>query len=151
MWNNYIIFAQKYCKFHYFVNVGCLFIHVRLKIQLRLKILFSTSFDITWYAETAMHAKNLLLSHSIVSKWSVTKLNDVKNAIMQETYFLNGPILNLLFYCHIILCWEKVTSYEKFSQILPLKSKLSRKIQRFDVKDGSIEMLKNNWISKIFN
>ena len=40
---------------------------------------------------------------------------------MQVTYFLNGPISNLLFYCQIILYWEKVTSYEKFSHNLTLE------------------------------
>ena len=40
---------------------------------------------------------------------------------MQVTHFLNGPMLNLLFYCHIILYWEKVTSYKKFSHNLTLK------------------------------
>ena len=45
----------------------------------------------------------------------------MKNAIMQVTYFLNGPLFNLLFYCHIILYWEKVTFYEKFSHILTLE------------------------------
>ena len=33
---------------------------------------------------------------------------------------------------------------------LPLKSKLSGKSQRFNAIDGSIEMLKNSWISKIW-
>ena len=33
---------------------------------------------------------------------------------------------------------------------LTLKSKLSRKFQRFNAIDGSIEMLKNSWISKKF-
>ena len=32
--------------------------------------------------------------------------------------------------------------------ILPLKSKLSGQFQRFNVIYGSIEMLKNSWISK---
>ena len=35
--------------------------------------------------------------------------------------------------------------------ILPLKSKLSGKFQRFNVIDGNMEMMKNNWISKNFN
>ena len=40
----------------------------------------------------------------------------MKNAFMQVTYFLNEPTGNLLFYCHIILYREKVTSKEKFSR-----------------------------------
>ena len=30
-------------------------------------------------------------------------------------YFLNNPMFNLLFYCHIILYWEKLTSDEKLN------------------------------------
>ena len=36
------------------------------------------------------------------------KWDGMKNAIMQVTYFLNSPVFNLLFYCHIILDWEKL-------------------------------------------
>ena len=68
--------------------------------------------------------------------------------IMRVTYFLNGPMFNFLFYCHLILYWEKVTSCKKLATILPLKSKLSGKLHRFSAIDGSIEMLKNKSISK---
>ena len=44
-----------------------------------------------------------------------------KNAIMKVTYFLKDPMFNLLFYYHIILYWEKVTSFEKFGQNLTLE------------------------------
>ena len=57
---------------------------------------------------------------------------------MQVTYFLNGPLFTLLFCCHFVLYWEKVTSYEKFNH----KSKLYGKFQRFNAIDGSIELLK---------
>ena len=92
-------------------------------------------------------------SHSIDSLWNlvndtgdvmeydwqkVTKLNGVKNAIMQVTYFLNGSMFNLLFCCHFVLYWEKVASYEKFNH----KSKLYGKFQRFNAINGSVEMLK---------
>ena len=53
--------------------------------------------------------KNLLSSHSIVSKFN----NDARDTL------LNGPIFNLLFCYHIFLYWKKVTSYENFS--LPLE------------------------------
>ena len=56
----------------------------------------------------------------------MTKLNGVKNAIMQVTYFLNGPIFNLWFNYHIILYWEK--SYEKFSHNLTLEVQIVWKI-----------------------
>ena len=47
-----------------FVNVGCLYIQVCIILQLCLEMWFSTSFDITWYTEAAIYAKNLLFSHS---------------------------------------------------------------------------------------
>ena len=75
----------------------------------------------------------------------MTKLNGIKNAIMQLIYVFNGPMFNLFIFCHIILNRDKVTSYEKNSAaILPFKSKLSGKFQRFSATDGSIEMLKNS-------
>ena len=69
----------------------------------------------------------------------MTKLIEVKTATMEVTYFLNSPMSNLLFYCFIILYWEKVTSYEKF--------RLTLTFQRFNAIDGSIKILKNSWIS----
>ena len=54
------------------IKVSSLYIHMCLKNQLCLKMRFSTSFDITWYDEAAIYAKNLLFSsHSIVSWWSL--------------------------------------------------------------------------------
>ena len=68
---------------------------------------------------------------------SVTKLHGVKSDIMQVTYFLNC-LMFILFCCHFVLFWEKVTSYEKFNH----EAKLYGKFQRFNAIDGSIEMLK---------
>ena len=65
----------------------------------------------------------------------------MKNVIVEVTYFFNVPMINLLFYCHITLYREKVTSYKKFNQVLPLKPKLSGKFQLFNVIDGSIKIL----------
>ena len=70
------------------------------------------------------------------------------NSILQVTYYSNGPIANLLFYCHIFIYWEQVTSQENLATSLPLKCKLSLKFQRLSANDGSIKMLKNSWISK---
>ena len=54
-------------------------------------------------------------------------------------------------YCHVILNWEKMTSYEKSTQNLPLKSQLSGEFQRFNnAIDGSIDMLKKSSVSKKF-
>ena len=55
----------------------------------------------------------------------------VKNAIMQATYFLYDPKLNLLFYCHIISYREKVTPYEKFSHNLTIEDQIVWKIPAF--------------------
>ena len=41
-----------------------------------------------------------------------------------------------------------MTSHEKFNHNLTLKSKFSGKFQRFNAIDGSIEMMKNSWISE---
>ena len=49
----------------------------------------------------------------------------MKNAIMQVTYFLNGPVVNLLFYCQIILYLEKVTSYEKCNNSITFEVQIS--------------------------
>ena len=66
-------------------------------------------------------------------------MNGVKNALMQVSYFLNDLMFNLLFYCHITLYWEKVTSYEKSNY----DSKLHGKFQRFNATDGTMKMPKN--------
>ena len=50
--------------------MGCFSIHVCLKTQLCLRIGFSTSFDVTQYAEAALYTKNLLFSHSIICIFS---------------------------------------------------------------------------------
>ena len=47
-----------------------------------------------------------------------------KLPLWKMTYSLNGPVINLLFYCHIVLYWEKVTSYDKFSHRLILEDQI---------------------------
>ena len=102
--------------------------HVCLKIQLCLKMLFFTSSDITWYSHKPKNSSFLSFYSFLVNfsekhrgsvreyNWQrVTKLNGVKNAIMEVTYFLNDLMFNLLYFCLIVSYWEKVTSYEKFS------------------------------------
>ena len=61
----------------------------------------------------------------------------MKNAIMQVTYFLNGPMffLSILFYIE-----RKWLLVRNLAIILPLKSKLSEKFQRFNAIDKSIEI-----------
>ena len=58
--------------------------------------------------------------------------------------FLNGPMNNLLFYCHIFIHAEKVTSEEKFSHNLTLEVQNVWKTQCFNAIYGRIEMLKNS-------
>ena len=69
---------------------------------------------------------------------------------MQVAYFLNGPIFDLLFYCHINSYWKKVTSYEKFSNNLTPELQIVRKFQYFKAINWSMKMLKNGWIKKKF-
>ena len=52
----------------------------------------------------------------------------MKNVIMQDP---NDPMFNLLFYCHIILYRDKVTSYEKFNHNLTLEVQIACKISAF--------------------
>ena len=113
---------------HFFVNMGCLCIYVCLKMRL---CLFSTSFDKTWYVEAAIYTENRLFSHSIVcyfwwigggDRVKLTKCDTGKWAEqchMQVSSFLNDPMANLLFYCHIILYWKKVTSLEIYPRSYP--------------------------------
>ena len=82
-------------------------------------------------------------------------MNGLKNAIMQVTYFLNGLILNLfvfcLFFVFVILFYteRKWLLMRNVFAILPLKSKLSGKIQRLNAINRSIDMLKIVEFSKI--
>ena len=69
-------------------------------------------------------------------------MNGMKNAIMQVTYFMNGPMVNCCF-IDIFYAGTKWLLMRKFATILALKSKLSAKFQRFNAIDGSIEMIKN--------
>ena len=64
--------------------------------------------------------------------------------ILQVTYFLNSPMANLLFYCHILYIERKGLLKINLATILPLKIKLSGKFQRSNGINGSIEMLKNS-------
>ena len=74
----------------------------------------------------------------------MTKLNGMKNAIMQVTYFLNGSMFNLLFIVILFYVERKWLLMKNLDRILLLKSKLSGKHQRFNDIDGSIKMLKNS-------
>ena len=74
---------------------------------------------------------------------SVTKLNRVKKAIMQVTFWMN-PCLICYFIFILFYTERKWLLMRNLPIILPLKSKLSGKFQRFNTIDESIGMLKNS-------
>ena len=89
--------------------------------------------------------------HRGSEKVKVSKCDKVEwDAIMQVTYFLNGPMFNLYFIAILFYIERKWLFMRNLATVLPLKSKLSGKFQRFNAIDGSIKMLKNSWISKSF-
>ena len=56
--------------------------------------------------------------------------------------------IHLLFNVILLYIERKWLLMRNLATILPLKSKLSGKFERFNAIGGSIEMLKNSWISK---
>ena len=68
-------------------------------------------------------------------------MDGMKNTMMHVTYFANGPMIILLFYCHIVLYWEKITSCDEFSHSLTLEVQIG-KFKRFNAIDGNIKLLK---------
>ena len=131
------------------LNCQCgLFIqHVCLKIHLCIMKWFFTSFDITWYAEAAIYAKTLLFS---LWNWqSVTNLNGVKNAIIKWHNFWMVPYLICYFFVILFYIERKWLLMRMLFTILPLKSKLSGKFNRFNAINRNIKMLKIVEFSKI--
>ena len=95
--------------------------------------------------EKCPNTEFILVSIFLYSNWiQIQKNTDQKKlhiwtlfcqcAITQLTDFLNGPMVDLLSYCHIILHWEQVTFYYKFSHNFKLE-----KIQRFSAIARSTE------------
>ena len=108
-----------------------------------------TSFDIKWYVEAALYAKNILVS---LWNWqSVTNFNEVKNAIIKWHTFWMVPYLICYFFVILFYIERKWFPLRNVVTILPLKSKLSGKFQRFNAIDRSIKILKNSWIFKNIN
>ena len=160
IWSNYITFSQKYYNS---TNLSMWVVYATW-VSKNSVVYQDAIFYLLWYnvIRWSSHiSKNLLFSLSTVSLWSlvnnkgqvlgwnwqsVTKVNGVKNVIMKWHNFLNGPMFNLLFYIE-----RKWLLTRKLVTILPLKSKLSRKFQRFNAIDRSIKMLKNSWIFKNIN
>ena len=142
-----------------------LFIHTCLKIQLCLKIWFSTFFDITWYAEAAICKKSSFVSFSSFlvkfSQWDRGS-DRVKLTVWQSPMGWKMPLCNwhtfwmapcLICYFIVILFYieRKWLLLRNLARILPLKSKLSGKFQCFNAIDGGIKILKKSWIYKNFN
>ena len=123
-----------------------------LKIQLCLEMWFPTSVDARWYSEAAKYAKNLLSTLSIVSWWSLmndrgsvrvklTKCDKVEWS--EKCHYANDILFEWLhvwfvFYCILFYIERKWLLMRNFAIILPLKSKLSEKFQRFNTIDESI-------------
>ena len=60
---------------------------------------------------------------------------------MQVTYFLNAPMFNMLFIFVILFYIErKLLFLRNLAAILPLKSNLTGKLERFNTIDGWIEI-----------
>ena len=70
------------------------------------------------------------------------------SVIMPVIHFLNGPLVNLLFCCQIILSWEKVTSYKKFSLNLTFEVQIVWKILAFQCYWWKYRNAENRSISK---
>ena len=119
IWNIYIKFAQKYYS-SITLSMWVVYEPWVSKNLMCLKMWYFTFFDIMSQAKTVIYKKKLyrvFVKFSEEHRGSVTVnftkcgklLNGVKNVIMQGIYFLIGPLFNL-FFCHIVLYWENVTS-----------------------------------------
>ena len=51
----------------------------------------------------------------------MTQVKRMENTFMPVIHFQNDSLVNLLFYFHIILYYEKVTSHQKYSHNLTLE------------------------------
>ena len=125
LWNKYITFAQKY---HNSTKLSMWIVYATC-VSKNSIVYHDVIFYLLWY--------NMIRSSSHIRKNSsflfvkLTKCDKFEwgeKCHYQVTYFLNGPIFNLLFFCHIVLYWEKVTSYEKFSHNLTLEVQILWKI-----------------------
>ena len=107
--------------------MSCLYIHVSKNAIVSEDMIFYLLWynSIRWSIHTykkssfvSVHSSLFLVDNAGEVKeynWhSATQMNGMKNAIMQVTYILNGSMISLLFYCHIIFYWEKVTSCDTY-------------------------------------
>ena len=140
------------CKCELFINAEV------SKNSIGLKIWFSTSVDIRdmlkepFIFSLSFYSFLVKLSDwhrrsGTVKLWQRWMRWDIP--LCKWHTFLNDPIFNLLVSCHIIE--RKWLLMRNLAIILSSKSKLSRKFQRFNTTDESIEILKNSWISRNLN
>ena len=75
------------------VNMGCLYIHMSLKMRLRLKNTFFDIFWYIWYAEAAIYTKKLFFSHSIIWYFQWITQERSRNGVVQMIFL--APIRNI--------------------------------------------------------
>ena len=115
-----------------------MYIHVCVKIQLFLKIQFSTFFDITWYAKVAIYIKKVffLSFHSLLflvnnavdvieydkvwHRWMEWKMSLCERHTFWKTPWLNCSFIVALFYAKIT--WRFLRN---LATVFHLKSKWS--------------------------
>ena len=96
-----------------------LFIHICVSINSIVPK--DVIFYLLWY-NVIRWSSHICKKSSFLSSYSFLVWQSWKNAIMQVIYFLNATTMfKFLSYCYIILYWEKVTSYEKFSHNVTLE------------------------------
>ena len=122
IWDNFTIFGQNYYSY---TNLSTWFVYTIHTCVSEIRLFLKSGFHLLWYhlirGNSHLYKKSSFISlHSLlllvnntreVIEWnleSVTQFNGMKNAIMQVIYFLNGSVVNMLFYCHVITYWEKV-------------------------------------------
>ena len=127
------------------------YIHVCLRIQLFLKMWFSTSYDKTWHVEAAICKKrSFLLFYTLLVKFRDKHRGNIeeywqnwmgqKMPLYKWYTFWMTPWLICYFIVNLFIIERK--------WLLMRNSKLPRKFQRFNDIDGSIEMLENREFPK---
>ena len=143
IWDNYVIFAQKYHNSTTLSIWVCIYTCVS-KIAIVSRMRFSTSFDLTWYAEVAIYTKNLLFFHSIISYfyWITQRRWKCEfDKVWQRWMRWKMPLCKWhtfwmfpwLICCFIVILFyiERKWSDEKFSHSLILEVQIVWKISAF--------------------
>ena len=163
IWDNKIMLAKKCCNSTTF-SIWLVYTYV-FKKRSCLKMRSSTSFDITYirWSSYIYKISSFLSFHSLLflvnnigkmveQHWqSVTRLDGMKNLISKWYTFWIPPWLICCFIVIFLYIERRWLLKRNVATILPVKSKLSGKFQRFNTIDGRIGMLQNSLISKNFN